>query len=184
MKRSAFIYAVILICATVLSLNAVSVMASDNQRVITRTFEDGKYEPIIALRDIGEQERLMTVDRDGSVEFESSAECLYQKKAVNHNKFLKMQNKQKFVVSRSGDAYTIEEFGGDRILTKVGDKFVFDYPKRDKYGRFIIEDRHRYTFEWSEKSKGWSVSCVDGGGLQIGDDSVFEIVQVNYSKRY
>jgi len=184
MKRSALIYAVILMCAAVLSLNAVSVMASDNQRIITRTFEDGKYEPIIALRDIGEQERLMTVDRDGSVEFESSAEFLYRKKAVNHNKFLKIQNKQKFVVSRSGDAYTIEEFGGDRILTKAGDKFVFDYPNRDKYGRFIIEDRHRYTFEWSEKSEGWSISCMDGDVLQIGDTSVFEIVQVNYSKRY
>lgn len=184
MKRSALIYAVILMCAAVLFLNAVSVMASDNQRIITRTFEDGKYEPIIALRDIGEQEQLMTVDRDGSVEFGSSAELLYRKKAVNHNKFLKMQNKQKFVVSRSGDAYTIEEFGGDRILTKAGDKFVFDYPKRDKYGRFIIEDRHRYTFEWSEKSEGWSISCMDGDVLQIGDTSVFEIVQVNYSKRY
>ena len=60
---------------------------------------------------------------------------------------------------------------GSRILTKAGDKFVFDYPKRDKYGRFIIRTGTGIRLNGRRSPKDgasavWMAMCSRSGILQ------------------
>ena len=191
MKRSIAKLIILTIVVVVILLFgfSVSAPAADEHRIVTQCFEIGKYDPVVSLYDTEDLDQAVTIMQDGKVAEETSVELRYKQKSLSHHKYVNAVTRQRFFVSDADNGYyTIEEFGGYRILTSTDDGFIFDYPKRDQYGRFIIEDCHLYQLEWvkqtEDESAGWRVRCKNGEKLQIDRKSVFEIVQVNYSNRY
>ena len=162
------------------------IAAGNERKTVKEAFSIGKYDPVITLYDLDDPDMVVMVAKDGSLSREISAELSYQQKTINNNRYVKTVNKQRFVAVQSEEDgyFTIEEYGGNRILTTSGNSFGFDYPKRDKYGRFVIEERHLFRFEWSGTLKGWNIYCKDGTSFHVGDENAYRIVQVNYSERY
>lgn len=95
------------------------IAAGNERKTVKEAFSIGKYDPVITLYDLDDPDMVVMVAKDGSLSREISAELSYQQKTINNNRYVKTVNKQRFVAVQSEEDgyFTIEEYGGNRILT-------------------------------------------------------------------